>query len=107
MGQYRIEYWILDERDAHDAGEMLGGGEVRGRGGVAGESFSSKLAAAQDCLQLERQAGRRLRGLTETGEARTARSAVREGEGALGGRRLQCARCLSLVWTLTIGLTGG
>ena len=43
------------------------------------EAFSSSDAAAQDSLQARKQAGRRLRGLTETGEGRTVRAAVRPG----------------------------
>jgi hypothetical protein len=52
--------------------------EVRGRGG-AEQSRSRRDGCSAGLSAAQKQAGRRLRGLTETGEACTARSAVREG----------------------------
>lgn len=51
--------------------------EVRGRGG-AEQSRSRRDGCSAGLSAAQKQAGRRLRGLTETGEACTARSAARE-----------------------------
>lgn len=68
-------------------------------GGVERRSRSLLLdeAAVQDSVQAPKQAGRRLRRLTETGEERTARRAIRPGWlFFLRGRRVQGSLALAL-----------
>lgn len=75
--------------------EALARAEGRGLGwrfaGVGGaeESGSRRDGCSTGLSAARKQAGRRLRGLTQTGEARTARAAVRPGALVVAGARVQ------------------